>query len=90
MPEWLWMVAVGVATALAGIIWRAHEKRDDERFRDVRKHIDERIESILDQIGRDGQSGMRKSLHDAYNRSLGNRELIRRLEQRFKDKSNER
>lgn len=74
MPEWLLAILVGgVIVGLAGLVWRAHEARDNERFKD-----------IWDQIGRDSQSGMRKTCHDAYNLALGNRGLIERLEDQVK------
>jgi hypothetical protein len=57
MPEWLLPILVGVVIAgLAGLIWRAHEKRDEERFNDV-----------WNQIGRNSESGMRKTVHKSAN-----------------------
>lgn len=52
--EWLLPILVGVViVSLAAAVWRAHEKRDEERFH-----------AIWDQIGRDSNSGMRKAVHD--------------------------
>jgi len=74
MPEWLMPILVGgVIVGLAGLVWRAHENRDKERF-----------EAIWDQIGRDSKSGMREKVHDTANAThlngLGLHELERRVE----------
>lgn len=53
MPEWMWSIAVGVVVVgLLGVVWRAHETRDEERN-----------ERLWDQVGRDSESGMRKITH---------------------------
>lgn len=57
MPEWLMPILVGaVIVSLAGVIWRAHERRDEERFA-----------AIWDQIGRNSKSGMREVVHRTAN-----------------------
>jgi len=57
MPEWLLPILIGVViVGLAGLIWRAHEKRDEERFTD-----------LWNQIGRDSKSGMREVVHKTAN-----------------------
>lgn len=57
MPEWLLPILVGVViVGLAAVVWRAHEKRDEERFN-----------AIWDQIGRDSKSGMREVVHRTSN-----------------------
>jgi hypothetical protein len=57
MPEWLLqtLVLAGLI-GLAAAIWRAHEKRDEERFN-----------ALWDQIGRDSKSGMREVVHRTAN-----------------------
>lgn len=57
MPEWLLPVLVGVViVGLAAAVWRAHERRIQERFDD-----------IWNQIGRDSEHGMRKIVHRTAN-----------------------
>lgn len=57
MPEWLLQLLVaGGLVGLAGVIWRAHERRDQERF-----------DAIWDQLGRDSEHGMRKIVHRTAN-----------------------
>lgn len=58
MPEWLLQtLVVAGLVGLAGVIWRAHEKRDQERF-----------DAIWDQIGRNSKSGMREIVHGTANK----------------------
>ncbi len=53
MPEWLYGILIGSGiVGLVAIVWRAHERRDDERF-----------DAIWDQIGRSSEEGMRRSVH---------------------------
>jgi hypothetical protein len=57
MPEWLLPILIGaVIVGLAGAVWRAHERRDQERFDD-----------IWNQLGRDSEHGMRKTVHRTAN-----------------------
>lgn len=70
LPEWLWAVLIGgVIVGLGATIWRAHERRDDERF-----------SSIWDQIGRDSKSGMREIVHKCANAFSRVRDLERRMD----------
>jgi hypothetical protein len=57
MPEWLLQtLVVAGLVSLAAAIWRAHEKRDEERFED-----------LWNQVGRDSKSGMREVVHRTSN-----------------------
>lgn len=70
MPEWLLQtLVVAGLIGLAASIWRAHEKRDEERFNDV-----------WNQIGRDSNSGMRKKVHDTPSLALKLDDLKERVE----------
>lgn len=70
MPEWLLPILIGVViVALAGKVWQAHEKRDQERF-----------DAIWDQLGRDSNSGMRKKVHDTPGLALKLDDLKERVE----------
>lgn len=72
MPEWIWAIVIGVVVfGLVGTIWYTHEFHDQERNR-----------HLWDQIGRDSDSGMRKTVHDTANECLANRGDIRDLERR--------
>lgn len=73
MPEWLWGVLIGViVVGLIGVIWHAHER-----------HNQERINAIWDQIGRDSESGMRRTVHASASEVLGNRGEIREIKERL-------
>jgi hypothetical protein len=73
MPDWMFRIIIVTSLlTLIAAIWRAHEKRDEERFTDV-----------WNQIGRDGNSGMRKNVHDVPGIALtvdDLRERVARLE----------
>lgn len=57
MPEWLIPVGIGVIVAgLAGVIWNQLQQR-----------INNEVKAIWDQIGRDSESGMRKTVHRSAN-----------------------
>jgi len=57
MPEWLLPILVGVVlVGLAAYIWHAHDEHDRERF-----------DKLWDQIGRDSDHGMRKTVHKSAN-----------------------
>lgn len=71
MPEWLPLVVtvnLAVLGAMGRIIWGL---------------LNRRIESLLDQIGRNTQSGMRKTTHDAYNLGLANKGELAGIEDRI-------
>lgn len=57
MPEWLWSIVVGIVVMGLVAALRASDQR----------RLDEKISAILDQVGRDSQSGMRKVIHDTAN-----------------------
>lgn len=51
-----WIVGIGIPilVLLAGVIW---------------KMLDRRLESLWDQVGRDSDHGMRKTVHDSSNKA---------------------
>lgn len=60
MPEWLYPILLGAGFTLFAFIWRTHENHDKER--------DDRI---WDQVGRDSESGMRRTVHATANLCTG-------------------
>lgn len=70
MPEWIPGAIIVALMALAGLVWRAHEKRDDERN-----------DALWDQVGRDSESGMRRTVHASANLCQGHEGEIRDLKE---------
>lgn len=72
MPDWIYPILVGAGFTLLALIWRTHENHDKERD-----------EHIWDQVGRDSESGMRKTVHASANECMGNRGNITELGKRI-------
>jgi len=74
VPEWLWSIIVGlVVVGLIGLIWRTHEDTDKERD-----------SHIWDQIGRDSDKGMRRTVHQCANDVTGIRGTLSEHEKRLR------
>lgn len=65
-----WLTVLGVAVTLIGIVWRAHETRDNERFN-----------ALWDQVGKSSEEGMRRTVHASANLCQGHVGEIRDLKE---------
>lgn len=72
MPEYLYPLLVGALFALFSFVWRIHENHDKER--------DNRL---WDQVGRDSDSGMRRTVHATANLCAGSHGEILELKGRI-------
>ena len=69
--DWLYPIVAGVIIALIGVVWKmlndkidAQAKAITIKFEMAAKNIEDKIDMLWNQIGRDSESGMRQMVHE--------------------------
>lgn len=62
VPPWIWNIFLGMVIGLLSIIFRMHQKLDDERHENQRREIE----------------GLREKMHDAQSEIAGIKMLIQK------------